>query len=112
MSIPGLGKFELHINIQDYIVRVSHISYLTFHWFGFITRYACLVAEPSRDSSGSNMDDLVGVVDVTVSRDDEVLQYISGADEYLYVSGIAVLNNFRLITAEHLDIQSNNHLIF
>ncbi|XP_027089987.1 GCN5-related N-acetyltransferase 10, chloroplastic [Coffea arabica] len=58
-------------------------------------RYACLVAEPSRDTSGSNMDDLVGVVDVTVSRDDEVLQYISGADEYLYVSGIAVLNNFR-----------------
>lgn len=58
-------------------------------------RYACLVAEPSRDSPGSNMDNLVGVVDVTVLRDVDVLQYLSGAEEYLYVSGIAVLNNFR-----------------
>ncbi|XP_052188578.1 uncharacterized protein LOC127798959 [Diospyros lotus] len=54
-------------------------------------RYACLVAEPNADSSGQ----LVGVVDVTVLRDDAVLEHLPGAEEYLYVSGIAVLNNFR-----------------
>lgn len=55
-------------------------------------RYSCLVA--AQPSPGIQ-DDLVGVVDVTVFRDGEVLQYLTGADEYLYVSGIAVLRKFR-----------------
>ncbi|KAL2893480.1 1-deoxy-D-xylulose-5-phosphate synthase [Bienertia sinuspersici] len=38
---------------------------------------------------------LVGVVDVTALRDNDVLQHLGGAPEYLYVSGIAVSNNFR-----------------
>ncbi|KAB2596811.1 hypothetical protein D8674_040091 [Pyrus ussuriensis x Pyrus communis] len=39
---------------------------------------------------------LVGVADVTVSRDQAILQYLpSRAPEYLYVSGIAVLKSFR-----------------
>ncbi|BFG23516.1 hypothetical protein CerSpe_097900 [Prunus speciosa] len=58
-------------------------------------RYACLVAEPTLDTSNSQ-EDLVGVVDVTVSRDRDVLQHLpSEAEEYLYVSGIAVLKSFR-----------------
>uniref|UniRef100_A0A1S4BA15 N-acetyltransferase domain-containing protein n=1 Tax=Nicotiana tabacum TaxID=4097 RepID=A0A1S4BA15_TOBAC len=54
-------------------------------------RYACLVAEPSSDSP----QDIVGVVDATAFRDNDVLQYLPGAAEYLYISGIAVLNKFR-----------------
>ncbi|KAK1379365.1 GNAT domain [Heracleum sosnowskyi] len=55
-------------------------------------RYACLVAEPSNESS----ENLVGVVDVTFLRDDDVLKNLPGdTDEYLYVSGIAVSTNFR-----------------
>ncbi|XP_019225435.1 PREDICTED: uncharacterized protein LOC109207013 isoform X2 [Nicotiana attenuata] len=55
-------------------------------------RYACLVAEPSSDSP----QDIVGVVDATAFRDNDVLQYLPGAAEYLYISGIAVLNKFSL----------------
>ncbi|XP_009794296.1 GCN5-related N-acetyltransferase 10, chloroplastic-like [Nicotiana tabacum] len=54
-------------------------------------RYACLVAEPSSDSP----QDIVGVVNATVLRDKDVLHYFPGAEEYLYISGIAVLNQFR-----------------
>ncbi|KAF5732787.1 hypothetical protein HS088_TW17G00319 [Tripterygium wilfordii] len=50
-------------------------------------RYACLVAEAKQK--------LVGIVDVTVMRDEAVLQHLRGAEEYLYVSGIAVLQTFR-----------------
>ncbi|EPS63760.1 hypothetical protein M569_11023, partial [Genlisea aurea] len=53
-------------------------------------RYACLVAEPVSDPGG-----LVGVVDITVLRDYSVLKHLEGLDEYLYVSGIAVLKKFR-----------------
>nr|XP_043616970.1 uncharacterized protein LOC122588824 [Erigeron canadensis] len=55
-------------------------------------RYACLVAEASDSEENQQM---VGVVDVTVFRDQSVLVHLSGADEYLYVSGIAVLRDFR-----------------
>lgn len=57
-------------------------------------RYACLVAEP-RDGLQGSQNELVGVVDVTVQRDKSVLQHLPGAEEYLYVSGIAVLNKYR-----------------
>ncbi|KAK1431419.1 hypothetical protein QVD17_07878 [Tagetes erecta] len=57
-------------------------------------RYACLVAEMTTSDSEENQQ-LVGVVDATVFRDASVLQHLSGADEYLYVSGIAVLRSFR-----------------
>lgn len=57
-------------------------------------RYACLVAEP-RDDCQLSRKEPVGVVDVTVQREDSVLEHLPGADEYLYVSGIAVLNKFR-----------------
>lgn len=68
-------------------------------------RYACLVAEPAMEDNkviGStksqahqNHQQLVGVVDVTVFRDADVLPHLLGAEEYLYISGIAVSNNFR-----------------
>ncbi|CAI9114787.1 OLC1v1015589C1 [Oldenlandia corymbosa var. corymbosa] len=60
-------------------------------------RYACLVAEPVNDDDGSGTEEenLVGVVDVTVLRDNDVLGHLPGAEEYLYVSGIAVLSKFR-----------------
>ncbi|XP_077231625.1 acyl-CoA N-acyltransferases (NAT) superfamily protein [Tasmannia lanceolata] len=60
-------------------------------------RYACLVAEPT-DASASlqkSQRGLVGVVDVTVLRDEAVLKHLDGVEEYLYVSGIAVLRDFR-----------------
>ncbi|WCJ43877.1 Acyl-CoA N-acyltransferases (NAT) superfamily protein [Euphorbia peplus] len=53
-------------------------------------RYACLVADSSTSES-----DLVGVVDVTVLRDEDVLQHLTGAEEYLYISGIAVSQTLR-----------------
>ncbi|KAL5568349.1 hypothetical protein UlMin_024924 [Ulmus minor] len=58
-------------------------------------RYACLVAEGESDSSNTRQE-LVGVVDVTVLRDQNVLRHLPpDAEEYLYVSGIAVLKSFR-----------------
>ncbi|KAJ6305681.1 hypothetical protein OIU78_021090 [Salix suchowensis] len=51
--------------------------------------YACLVAEPAAERK------LVGIVDVTALRDEDVLRHLEGADEYLYISGIAVSSNFR-----------------
>ncbi|KAK2433235.1 ribosomal protein S18 acetylase RimI protein [Trifolium repens] len=55
-------------------------------------RYACLVAENDQDSSKQ----LVGVTDVTVMRDQDVLQHLPDeAQEYLYISGIGVSNAFR-----------------
>nr|XP_016498294.1 PREDICTED: uncharacterized protein LOC107817038 [Nicotiana tabacum] len=54
-------------------------------------RYACLVAEHNSDVE----QDIVGVVFATVLRDKDVLHYFPGAEEYLYISGIAVLNKFR-----------------
>lgn len=59
-----------------------------------INRYACLVAEPRNEVQESRKE-LAGVVDATVLREDSVLQHLLGAKEYLYVSGIAVLNKFR-----------------
>ncbi|XP_047322621.1 uncharacterized protein LOC124926437 isoform X2 [Impatiens glandulifera] len=55
-------------------------------------RYACLVAERDQNSP----EELVGVVDVTVQRDYTVLEHLpERVNEYLYVSGIAVLSTFR-----------------
>ncbi|CAJ2655338.1 unnamed protein product [Trifolium pratense] len=55
-------------------------------------RYACLVAENDQESSKQ----LVGVIDVTVMRDQDVLQHLPDeAQEYLYISGIGVSNAFR-----------------
>ncbi|XWS62250.1 hypothetical protein CRYUN_Cryun07bG0194300 [Craigia yunnanensis] len=53
------------------------------------SRYACLVAESESQRK------LVGVVDVTALRDEAVLQHLHGAEEYLYVSGLAVSKSFR-----------------
>ncbi|XP_031490980.1 uncharacterized protein LOC116258049 [Nymphaea colorata] len=60
-------------------------------------RYACLVAETDNkpESQAVTYPRIIGVVDVTVLRDDSVLQFLDDADEYLYVSGIAVLTAFR-----------------
>lgn len=58
-------------------------------------RYACLVAEPAKKEPDSPKQ-LVGVIDVTVLRDQNVLQHLPPeAEEYLYISGIAVSNTFR-----------------
>ncbi|KAK2659002.1 hypothetical protein Ddye_005535 [Dipteronia dyeriana] len=58
-------------------------------------RYACLVAEPATNSIRKSQEKLVGVVDVTVQRDAPVLQHLQGAQEYLYISGLAVSKSFR-----------------
>ncbi|GMH00355.1 hypothetical protein Nepgr_002194 [Nepenthes gracilis] len=60
-------------------------------------RYACLVAEAATGDSSpdSRPPELVGVVDVTVLREKGVLEHLQGAEEYLYVSGIAVSHNYR-----------------
>ncbi|KAJ6798506.1 Uncharacterized protein M6B38_212295 [Iris pallida] len=58
-------------------------------------RYACLVAESVDGSSSLIAPELVGVVDVTVQGDGDVLRHLKGTKEYLYVSGIAVLIKYR-----------------
>ncbi|XP_008803790.2 uncharacterized protein LOC103717252 [Phoenix dactylifera] len=60
-------------------------------------RYACLVVESVNvpDLLRAPEHELVGVVDVTVQRDEEVLRHLEGVEEYLYVSGMAVLKKFR-----------------
>ncbi|WOL03608.1 hypothetical protein Cni_G12328 [Canna indica] len=59
-------------------------------------RYACLVAESDTENNSLwEPQEIVGVADVTVQRDADVLNHIQGAEEYLYVSGIAVLTKFR-----------------
>ncbi|OMO93444.1 hypothetical protein COLO4_16875 [Corchorus olitorius] len=58
-------------------------------------RYACLVAESPTDANSESQKDLVGVVDVTALRDNDVLKHLDGAQEYLYVSGLAVSKSFR-----------------
>ncbi|XP_074279602.1 GCN5-related N-acetyltransferase 10, chloroplastic isoform X2 [Silene latifolia] len=61
-------------------------------------RYACLVAEHAKEDDASTISlphQLVGVVDITVLRDGDVLRHLEGAQEYLYVSGIAVPDNYR-----------------
>lgn len=61
-------------------------------------RYACLVAE-SASNAPEQGSKIAGVVDVTVLRDEAVLQHLpAGVNEYLYVSGIAVLSNFRFLS--------------
>lgn len=54
-----------------------------------------MVAESVEGSNLLSLPELVGVVDVTVQRDADVLRHLEGTREYLYVSGIAVLNKFR-----------------
>ena len=49
----------------------------------------------TKSQAHQNQQQLVGVVDVTVFRDADVLPHLLGAEEYLYISGIAVSNNFR-----------------
>ncbi|KAF8731700.1 hypothetical protein HU200_015630 [Digitaria exilis] len=61
-------------------------------------RYACLVAEETELPSPQSLapyEKIVGVVDCTVQDEDSVIKHLQGADEYLYVSGIAVLPSFR-----------------
>ncbi|KAJ8493478.1 hypothetical protein OPV22_015199 [Ensete ventricosum] len=60
-------------------------------------RYACLVAESAsaHNSLWEPLKEIVGVVDVTVQKDEDVLCHIQGEQEYLYISGIAVLTKFR-----------------
>ena len=56
-----------------------------------------MVAEPTTNIASDSHKQLVGVVDVTVLRDKSVLQHLPAeVEEYLYVSGIAVLKSFRL----------------
>ncbi|KAK9095869.1 hypothetical protein Sjap_021366 [Stephania japonica] len=60
-------------------------------------RYACLIAEPTETADLLHTLErrLVGVVDITVLRDESVLCHLEGAEEYLYVSGIAVSKEYR-----------------
>uniref|UniRef100_A0A0E0LJ61 N-acetyltransferase domain-containing protein n=1 Tax=Oryza punctata TaxID=4537 RepID=A0A0E0LJ61_ORYPU len=61
-------------------------------------RYACLVAEETDATSQLSQapyEKIVGVVDCTVQDEADILRNLQGIDEYLYVSGIAVLPSFR-----------------
>ncbi|KAL6897320.1 hypothetical protein ACP4OV_007016 [Aristida adscensionis] len=60
--------------------------------------YACLVAEDveaTMQLSLAPFEKIVGVVDCTVQDEQDILKNLQGADEYFYVSGIAVLPSFR-----------------
>ena len=53
-------------------------------------------AEAADQPSKAPYEKIVGVVDCTVQDEDGILKHLrGGADEYLYVSGIAVLPSFR-----------------
>ncbi|KAI3863380.1 hypothetical protein MKX03_020541, partial [Papaver bracteatum] len=56
-------------------------------------------ADTSSDTLSLSAQGLVGVVDVTVLNNKDVVQHLDGAEEYLYVSGIAVFNKFRTTAA-------------
>jgi ribosomal protein S18 acetylase RimI-like enzyme len=82
------------------LIARKHDDYLN------INRYACLVAEPAAERK------LVGIVDVTALRDKDVLQHLEGADEYLYISGIAVSKSFRFSHSIPSGILSSNNCFF
>ncbi|KAF2298407.1 hypothetical protein GH714_023485 [Hevea brasiliensis] len=69
--------------------KLVNDEYETREHDDYLNRYAYLVAEPAvdSDSSKSQMKKLVGIVDVTASRDESVLQHLSGAEEYLMFQG-------------------------
>jgi hypothetical protein len=52
-------------------------------------------AETDTQLSQAPYEKIVGVVDCTVQDEANILKHIRGVDEYLYVSGIAVLPSFR-----------------
>jgi hypothetical protein len=52
-------------------------------------------AEAADQLSKAPYERIVGVVDCTVQDEDDILKQLQGVDEYLYVSGIAVLPSFR-----------------
>ncbi|KAG0581267.1 hypothetical protein KC19_4G238100 [Ceratodon purpureus] len=64
-------------------------------------RYACLLAEPAILVDERELDDvestpsIVGAVNLAASVDNDVLRHLQNADEYLYVSGMAVDINHR-----------------
>ncbi|KAH7663786.1 Acyl-CoA N-acyltransferase protein [Dioscorea alata] len=60
-------------------------------------RYACLVAESVNANTAERVaeTEIVGVVDVTVQRDNDIVKHLQGAEEYVYVSGICVPTKFR-----------------
>lgn len=62
-----------------------------------ISRYACLVAESVNANTAEIVAEtgIVGVVDVTVQRDNDIVKHLQGAEEYVYVSGICVPTKFR-----------------
>ncbi|XP_058766691.1 GCN5-related N-acetyltransferase 10, chloroplastic-like [Vicia villosa] len=99
-------KMAAQVQAEAFHVPMALFNDLFFHFFkaevlsGLLyklkcsppNRYACLVAENDQDSPN----ELVGVIDVTVMRDQDVLEHLpDDAQEYLYVSGIAVSSAFR-----------------
>lgn len=80
-------------------------------------RYACLVAEPDYHTveygmHGMSENKLAGVVDVTAYADTDVLCHLEGAEEYLYVSGIAVGENYRRRKVATLLLKACDFLAF
>lgn len=61
-------------------------------------RYACLVAEEADATTQAlqaPFEKIIGVVDCMVQDEGDILANLQGANEYFYVSGIAVLPSFR-----------------
>lgn len=51
-------------------------------------------------------------MDATILRDNDVLEHLDGAEEYLYISGIAVSEQYRFIyVAKNLQYNTNYHLL-
>ncbi|KAK7263807.1 hypothetical protein RJT34_31404 [Clitoria ternatea] len=106
---PDEISMAAHVQAQAFHVPVALFNDLFFQFFkaevlaGLLyklrnsppNRYACLVAEAAKSDEDSPKQ-LVGVIDVTVLRDQNVLQHLPAeAEEYLYISGIAVSKIFR-----------------
>lgn len=58
-------------------------------------RYTCLLAKSSRNDDENESTSPVGVVDLTVLWEDEVLKLLDNVSKYLYVSGMAVKSTNR-----------------
>ncbi|KAK4774032.1 hypothetical protein SAY87_029051 [Trapa incisa] len=87
---------SIHLKFHAYSTQAKVLSGLLYKLRNSPPdRYACLVAKPAAATDQEQWQELVGVVDVTVLREESVLRHLHGEEEYLYVSGIAVSESFR-----------------
>ncbi|KAH7277630.1 hypothetical protein KP509_39G059900 [Ceratopteris richardii] len=83
------------VNLSYFIVSIAfvHIKIFLHPFSECCGRYACIVAMPGCQQSEDK--EIVGVVDAAAMADRHVLKALPGIDEYLYISGMAVVPKYR-----------------